>query len=213
VKNNLSLFLNVLLIIAVGVLFYLQISSKKAIAEVKSQTDSAPALTFDVPENLAGARVLYVNIDTINTKYEAFTDLSKQAGGSYANLQKSYQKKAMDLQSRYDLYQQKVQNGAISSEDAVKEEAALNAGMEEIKNMEARIQALEGTAMEQNARITNDITTYFKTYSKDKGIDYILAYGGASNVLYANDSLDITSDVLEALNENYRKNKPADKKK
>ncbi|MDQ3110113.1 MAG: OmpH family outer membrane protein [Bacteroidota bacterium] len=210
-KNNLSIFLNVLLLIAVAVLFYLQFTSKRAIAEVKSKSDSTPKLTFSVPKNLAGARVLYVNIDTINYNYEAFADLSKEAGGNYAYLQKTYQKKALELQGRYDTYQQKVQMNSISSEDAVKEEAAINAGMEDLKKMETNIATLEGAAMEKNARITNDITTYFKSYSKDKGIDFILAYGGASNVLYANDSLDITKDVLGALNENYRKTKPASK--
>ncbi|CAN5190540.1 hypothetical protein BH09BAC5_BH09BAC5_18510 [soil metagenome] len=212
-KNNLSILFNILLVIAVAVLFYLNFANRKSIAVVKNSSDSTPELKFTVPKNLAGAHVLYVNIDSIDAKYEAFKDLSKEAGGNYAYMQKNYQKKALELQQRYDSYQQKVQMATISSDDAVKEEAAINAGMEELKKMETNISALEGVAMEKNARITNDITTYFKTYSKDKGIDYILAYGGASNVLYANDSLDITVDVLQALNENYRKTKPADKKK
>ncbi len=207
-KNNLSAILNVVLLIAVGILFYLHFSSKREIAAVKDRADSTPKLSFSVPENLAGARVLYVNIDSIDRKYEAFADLSKEAGGNVAYLQKQYQKKAIDLQTRYDTYQQKVSMGTISSDEAMKEEAAINAGMEDLKKMEANMASLEGVAMEKNARITNDITTYFKSYSKDKGIDFILAYGGASGVLYANDSLDITSDVLNALNENYRKSKP-----
>jgi outer membrane protein len=208
VKNNLSAILNVVLLIAVGILFYLHFSSKKEIAAVKGQADSAtPKLTFNVPKNLAGARVLYVNVDSIDSKYEAFADLSKETGGNYAYMQKTYQKKALELQQRYDTYQQKVQMNTISGDDAMKEEAAINAGMEELKKMETNIAALEGAAMEKNARITSDITTYFKSYSKDKGIDFILAYGGSSGVLYANDSLDITSDVLNALNENYRKSK------
>lgn len=214
-KNNLSVILNIVLLAAVAVLFYLHFTSKKEIASVKDKTDSTPKLTFSIPKNLAGARVLYVNIDSIDQKYEAFSDLSKEAGNSYAYMQKQYQKKQMDLQQRYDAYQQKIQMQTISGDDAIKEEAAINAGMEELKKMETNLSALENTAMEKNARITNDITTYFKSYSKDKGIDYILAYGGASNVLYANDSLDITNDVLSALNENYRKTKSAapDKKK
>jgi outer membrane protein len=215
VKNNLSVILNVVLLAAVAVLFYLHFTAKKEIASVKEKADTAPKLTFSVPKNLAGARVLYVNIDSIDAKYEAFSDLSKEAGGNLAYKQKAYQKKQLDLQQRYDAYQQKVQMQTISSDDAVKEEAAINEGMKELQNMENDLSALENAAMEKNARITNDITTYFKAYSKDKGVDYILAYGSASNVLYANDSLDITNDVLTALNENYRKTKAAtpDKKK
>ena len=206
-KNNLSVILNVVLLICVGVLFYLHFASKKEIAAVKEKSDSTPKLSFGIPKNLAGARVLYVNVDSIDQKYEAFADLSKEASGDVVYLQKQYQKKALELQQRYDVYQQKIQMQTISGDDAIKEEAAINAGMEDLKKMETRMASLEGAAMEKNARITNDITTYFKSYSKDKGIDFILAYGGASGVLYANDSLDITSDVLNALNENYRKSK------
>ncbi|CAN5894511.1 hypothetical protein BH11BAC7_BH11BAC7_35650 [soil metagenome] len=211
-KNNLSAIINVVLLLLVGILFYLHFTSKREIAAVKDKADSTPKLSFSIPKNLAGARVLYVNIDSIDSKYEAFADLSKEAGGNYAYMQKQYQKKALDLQQRYDTYQQKIQMQTISGDEAIKEEAAINAGMEDLKKMETNISSLEGAAMEKNARITGDITTYFKSYSKDKGIDFILAYGGSSGVLYANDSLDITADVLNALNENYRKTKGTGKK-
>lgn len=215
-KNNLTNILLVVLIISVGILFYMHFSSTKEIAAVKNnltKTDSvAPQLSFSIPKNLAGARVLYVNIDTIDAKYEAFADLSKEAGNNYAYIQKQYQKKATELQQQYDTYQQNMANKLLSENDDLAAQARLNAGAEELKKLENQISALEGSAMEKNAIITNDISTYFKSYARDKKIDYILAYGGASNVLYANDSLDVTSDVLKSLNENYRLNKPSKKK-
>lgn len=207
--------LNVVLLVAVAVLFYLHFSSKREIADVKKivNSDTVPKLTFDIPKNLAGARVLYVNIDSIDTKYEAFTDLTKEAGNNYNYQMQVYQTKAKALQDRYDLLQQKSQMGTISSDDAAKEEAAINAGMVELQKMQNNLAALENNAMQKNAIITNDITTYFKKYSQEKGIDYILGYGSSSNVLYANDSLDVTTDVLNALNANYRLNKPQPPKK
>ena len=86
-----------MLSIAVGILFYMHFSSTKEMLAVKSnltKADSTPQLSFNIPKNLAGARVLYVNIDSIDSKYEAFADLSKEAGNSYAYVQKQYQKKA-----------------------------------------------------------------------------------------------------------------------
>lgn len=207
--------LNVVLLVAVAVLFYLHFSSKREIADVKKivNSDSVPKLTFDIPKNLAGARVLYVNIDSIDMKYEAFADLTQEAGKNYNYQMQVYQTKAKSLQDRYELLQQKSQMGTISSDDAAKEEAAINAGMAELKKMENNLAALENNAMQKNAIITNDITTYFKKYSQEKGIDYILGYGSSSNVLYANDSLDVTTDVLNALNANYRLNKTQAPKK
>lgn len=207
--------LNVLLLIAVVVLFYLHFSSKQEIADVKNtvKNDSVPKLTFDVPKNLSGAKVLYVNIDSIDMKYEAFTDLAKESTSSYNYQLQVYQTKAKALQDRYDLLQQKIKMGTISSDEATKEENSINAEAEDLKKMESNITSLENNAMQKNAIITQDITTYFKQYSRDKGIDYILGYGSSSNVLYANDSLDVTKDVLEALNANYRLNKAQKPKK
>lgn len=215
-KNNFSMILNVVLLIAVGILFYLHFSSKREIADVKNsvKVDSIPPkLTFDVPKNLAGARVLYVNIDSIDAKYEAFSDLSKEANSKYEYQVKQYQQKAVDLQQRYDNLQQKVQMGTISADDAAKEETAINAGMDELKKLENYISTMQTAALQKNAVITEQIQVYFKEYSREKGIDYILGYGSTSNVLYANDSLDVTADVLAALNANYRLNKAQQPKK
>jgi outer membrane protein len=216
VKNNLSIALNVVLLIAVGILFYLHFSSNREIADVKNnqkKSDTLPQLTFNVPKNLAGARVLYVNIDSIDQNYEAFADLSKGEGGKLEYLSKQYQTKALDVQQRYDMLQQKGQAGTISADDAQKEEDAINKEADEVRTLETQIQNLQNSAAEKNMTITNEVTAYFKEYSKTKGVDFILGYGGQSNVLYANDSLDITKDVLNALNENYRLNKPVAKPK
>jgi outer membrane protein len=213
VKNNLSVLFNVVLLIAVAVLFYLHFSSNKEIAAVKKnqKNDTAPQLSFNIPKNLAGARVLYVNIDSIDANYEAFADLSKEAGGNLNYLMKQYQAKSLDVQQRYDALQQKGASGTISADDAQKEQDAISKEAEEVQKMEAQINNLQNSAMEKNQVITNQITTYFKEYSKTKGVDFILGYGSSSNVLYANDSLDITHDVLDALNANYRLNKPVKK--
>lgn len=214
-KNNLSALLNIVLLIAVGILFYLHFTSNKEIADVKKsqKNDTAPRLTFNIPKNLAGARVLYVNIDSIDKKYEAFADLSKEAGGSLEAMTKQYQSRTLKLQQRYETYQQKATAQTISADDAQKEEDAINKESDYLQNLQAQINNLQNAAMEKNMLITNQITTYFKEYSKAKGIDFILGYGSNSNVMYANDSLDITDDVLNALNANYRQTKAAPKKK
>jgi outer membrane protein len=215
VKNNLSALLNIVLLLAVGILFYLHFTSNREIADVKKKqkSDTAPQLSFNIPKNLAGARVLYVNIDSIDANYEAFADLSKEAGGNLNYLMKQYQSKSLDVQQRYDALQQKAAAGTISADDAQKEQDAITKEADAVQKMEAQINSLQNAAMEKNQVITNQITTYFKEYSKTKGVDFILGYGSSSNVLYANDSLDITMDVLNALNANYRQNKTLPKTK
>ena len=43
-----------------------------------------------------------------------------------------------------------------------------------------------------------------EAYNKDRGFDYILSYAKGGSILWANKQLDITNDVVEALNEMYK---------
>jgi Skp family chaperone for outer membrane proteins len=72
--------------------------------------------------------------------------------------------------------------------------------------------------MQKNDMISQEIAQYFQGYAKEKGIDYIMMFGTGMPIIYANDSLDVTPDVIQALNAQYdaRKsqegaNKPAGK--
>jgi outer membrane protein len=207
--------LNVVLLAAVAVLFFLHFKGKSTTEtdtnQPKTNDSATPKLTFDVPKNLAGARVLYVNIDSINFRYEAIADLTRETEAKLINLQSRYQKRQLELQEKGYTLQQKITAGTISATDAEAEEKAYNAGIEDLARMETELGYLQNTAAKKNEIIVDEVSSYFKEYSKTKGIDFILGYGSSSNVLYANDSLDVTSDVLNALNATYRSSKGAKK--
>lgn len=214
-NNRISLLLNVVLLAAVAVLFYLHFKGNTPASEAAkpAKTDSAsPKLTFDVPKNLAGARVLYVNLDSIDQKYDALKELSAEAQSYSTTLLTKYKKRQMEVQEQTYAYQQKVQTGTISASEAEATEKTLTAAYDELAKMENEINTYQNNALMRNEKIVSEISTYFKEYSKSKGIDFILGYGGNNAVLYANDSLDVTSDVLNALNTTYRQKKGGAKK-
>jgi outer membrane protein len=206
-NNNLSIVLNVVLLFAVAILFYLHFSSRKAIAEVKDTTDSTANLTFRIPKNLSGAKVLYINVDSINANYEAFADLYASEGGTLEQQYQQYQVRANNWQRRNAILQERASKGTISADSAQIEETWLVKEEKALVALEKYLNNLNNSAMEKSALINEEVFKYFSEYSKDKGIDYILAYGAGSPIVYANDSLDVTRDVVDALNANYRKNK------
>lgn len=206
--KNTSTIINVILGIAVAVLFYLHFSSRQEIAEVKAQQeDTTPDKTFKLPKDLQGAKVLYVNIDSINANYHAFSELSQEAGSNLQNQMAVYQRKAANLQERYAKLQEQVNMGTIATADAEKEEASINAGLDELKRMETNLAYLESNAMQKNDMISQEIALYFREYAQAKGIDYIMMFGTGMPIIYANDSLDVTKDVVVALNEEYEMRK------
>ncbi|MGC8803632.1 MAG: OmpH family outer membrane protein, partial [Bacteroidales bacterium] len=55
-----------------------------------------------------------------------------------------------------------------------------------------------------NNRLGNNIVEFLKEYNKDGKYVYIMSHVFGGNLLYVNDSLDITADVIKGLNEKYR---------
>ncbi|HTF06511.1 MAG TPA: OmpH family outer membrane protein [Bacteroidia bacterium] len=210
--KNPSTIINVILGIAVAVLFYLHFSSSQDLAAVRAQQeDTTPNKTFAIPKNLQGAKVLYVNIDSINTNYRAFSELSQEAGSNLQNQMAVYQRKAAALQDRYAKLQEQVNMGTISTDAAEAEEKSINAGLDELKRMETNLAYLESNAMQKNDMISQEIALYFREYAMEKGIDYIMMFGTGMPIIYANDSLDVTNDVLVALNQEYDARKAQEK--
>ena len=203
--------IHVILGIAVLILFYLHFSSREDISAVQDNlNDSAKSYQItSLPKDLQGAKVLYVNIDSINMNYHAFSELSQEAGQNLQGQMAAYQRKAADLENRYAQLQEKVNMGTISTVDAENEEKAINAGLDELKRMETNIAYLESEAMQKNDMISQEIALYFADYAQQKGIDYIMMYGTGMPIIYANDSLDVTPDVLNALNAEYDAKKAA----
>ena len=105
----------------------------------------------------ADLRILYVNIDSINLNYIPFVELSEKAGGTLQDKMKTYQEKAIDLETRYAKLQEQVNMGTISTIDAEKEENAINTGLDELKRLETELAYLEQEAMAKNDSISQEI--------------------------------------------------------
>lgn len=202
--KSINSILTAILAIAVVILFYLHFSSRADIANVQDRQDSTrDHVITSLPKDLQGAKVLYVNIDSINNNYHAYTELANNANSNLQGQMAAYQRKAQDLQDRYAKLQEQVNMGTITTDAAAAEEVAINAGLEELKRMELNLQYLESEAMQKNDEISAQIAYYFEGYAEAKGIDYIMMYGTGMPIIYANDSLDVTYDVVKALNEEY----------
>ena len=92
--KNLSLILNGILIIAVGILYYLHFNQPKQMTSVKTPEGKDTIVTVSpieapVSEEGLGSNVLYVDIDTINQKYNYIKTqksiMEKQNDSSYEN--------------------------------------------------------------------------------------------------------------------------------
>ena len=58
-----------------------------------------------------------------------------------------------------------------------------------------------------NDELREKIIAYIDSHTVNRQYDYILGYSIQSNIILANDSLDLTKDVIRGLNEQYDKTK------
>ena len=190
--KNLSLILNGVLFVAIIVLYILHFSSNK------DQTqESTTAVVAPLPVNIA-----YINSDTLLNNYE----FSKIAAGELENkkdeLQAEYENRARGLQSEIENFQRNAQNMTIAQARAVEEDLT-----KKQQNLLRYQETLTQTLVQEEAKISNELYDKVADYLRDYGISnnyqLVLTYQKGSGVLYANDSLNITQQIVEGLNQAY----------
>lgn len=70
-------------------------------------------------------------------------------------------------------------------------------------------EAIQKQIQEEDKKVTqtviNDINDYIKEYGKKKGYKIIFGASGGGNIMYADESTDLTAEVLKGLNGEYDK--------
>lgn len=207
--KNASLLLNVLLTIAVIILYYFHFSSgsssvSPAITTVADSATTKPVVLL--PREVKASKIVYINTDVLNEKYLFVKELSDVAKANLQALESAYKKKANDFQERYAEFQQKASQGLLSENQTKDAQQELGKRKEELDQMEAKQQQMMEQMQRDNEKVLKTVMDYIKEYNKSTQYNYVLAYSNnaMSPVLVANDSLDITNEIVEGLNAQYK---------
>jgi len=188
--KNLSLLLNAVLLLAVGYLFYAQFSKP-----------ATPAPIVPPASQSGGARIAFINADTLDAKYEWLKQQKEAIEQRMRNAENSLVSKQESLMKEADALQRRYAEGNMTQADAEKAQASLMQRGERLREEEAR---LSKSLAEEQKKAFNDLyanlETQLKQLSNQIGYDYILSYTRGGQILMANDSLDITKQVLDLLN-------------
>ncbi len=189
--KHLPIILNVILFLLVGHLYYLNSKNAKG---TEPKVIAAPA-------NTGGVRIAYVNGDTLDAKYEWLKQQKEAIEQRMMNAQKSLANKEEALMKDAQALQEKFQGGNMTQADAEKADMALR---QRAQKLEEEKERLSKSLAEDQKKAFNDlyanVESNLKTLSSQIGYDYILSYSRGGQILLANDSLDITKEVLELLN-------------
>lgn len=194
--KNLSLILNVVLLAAVGYLYYANFSGA---AGKKSSSGTIVAKTND--SLAADVKVAYVDLDSLNEKITYF----KQSRKDLEQLQKSNEAEITNdmraLEAKQNNFMQK--NPNPTPEDVQSLRAQLMQDQENIESKKQKYtQVLNQRNFELVERIRKDLKDFFAEYNRDKRYHYILTTSSDLDyILYKDSTLNITNEVIKGMND------------
>lgn len=194
--KNLSIGLNVALLIAVAVLYYLHFASPS------SKTNSAG----NNGVLLQDAKIAFINADSV-LKYYSFLEVNKKAlEAKGSKLEQDFRDRAQSLQNDVNQYQRTVNNMTFGQAKAAEEDLAKK--QQNLQMYQQRLQ--QELAIEEgklNRELYERITKFLKGYASQNNLQVVLKYDPTSDVLFGGETLDITQAVIDGLNTEYKNEK------
>jgi outer membrane protein len=197
--KNALLVLNLLLLAAVGYLYYRQFvsASNKNFIEISGHKDQN--------SHHAPFRIAYFEIDSIETYFDLVKEIRNEISRKQAAINLEMERLERSYQNKYNEYQAQI--SAMSEAQSEKATLELMKTQENIKNRKMELERdYNDYVTRRMQEVKSKIEEFLKEYNKGKGYSFIMAY--EPGLLYYRDTLyNITADVVKGLNERYGKKK------
>lgn len=194
--KNYTIGLNIALVIAVAVLFYLHFSSKKQVQLANTASSNRGAGNF---------KIAYIEIDSVQNQFELLKEVRSSLNSKDQELSRQLSQLENNFTKKYQDFQK---NGpSLSQAEVASRQQEL---VELDKNLKSKKQSMEAELQDESFKKLQDvkkkIEDYLKIYNKDKGYAYIFA--SSPDMMYYKDTIyNITPDVVKGLNELYKNKK------
>ncbi|MBB5636211.1 outer membrane protein [Pedobacter cryoconitis] len=173
----------------------------------KAATDTAVKTDAAATPVKANEPIVYVNSDSLLTKYQYFKDLKVKLDAKSKAAQTDLAAKQQAFQREVAQYQQ-TQNTLPADQRATTEQRLARKQQELQAYQQNAGAALQNEQGAEQEKLYNKIADYLKIYAKGKGYKMVLTYQkGNSAILFADPSLDVTSEVITGLNDGYKADK------
>ena len=155
--------------------------------------------------------IVFFNIDEVMEGYDMANDLRSVVENKIQGIQNEIDRRGNKLQKDINTFQDKINKGLLLPSVAESQQKKLQQQQADYQNFVLKKQ--NEMAEEQQVmmnQILDAIKTYVDEYNIDRQYSLILATQGAilpAPVVVGDDVLDITSDILAGLNDEYVKSK------
>jgi outer membrane protein len=193
-NRNFLLAFNVVLLILIGVLFYLYFSSaRKPGTTVEAVHDTASAGAF---------RIAYFDMDSIEKNYDYLKNVKNELKSKENELNGQLTTLKNRYMSKVTKFQQEAQSMTQERQGTMQQDL-----MQEQKVIQNKEQAISSELQDESFKKMQDVNRtiedFLKEYNRNKEYAYILGYQSGT-IYYKDTRYDITDAVIKGLNEKYR---------
>ncbi len=183
-----------------GVLFFSQCQNP---ATTKPATTTGANAVEAVASGLSSAKVVYVDLVSLQEKYAWFKDTKVQFEQRERALASSIETKGQELQREMASLNEKAQKGTTPPAQLQQEGQSLQRRQQELlADRDRKSKQLVDESQQFNVKLHDRVQTVLSQLQQQKGYDYVMSYskGGGGTLLYTNPKLDVTAEVLTMLN-------------
>jgi outer membrane protein len=200
-KNTLAkiaLAINVVLIILIVILFS-KIGKGDTTEPVVKLSDSTE--TVDIPVATTG-KYAFFNMDTLTANLLLYAEIEKEIEAAA----KAAEQKMRNKQKDIDNWKAKWENkGTLMSAEQAQYAKEANKIQNEAMQFEQNVQIkLQQEQEDYMKTLVLRISNFSKNYAKENGYDAIFSYQFGQSPWYYNKSLDITKEIVELMNADFK---------
>ena len=198
--KNLSLVFNGVLALAIVALFVLYFTGGQDSDSEHESNMSDPSVEQSAEE----FKVAYVLIDSLLANYVLAQELTEELIRSKSSLESELATKGQSLEKKITEFQNQVEKRLITSWDAKEKEKQLTEEQQVFLNLQNDMQnRLMREEQEMNVRVYETVIDFVDRYNQDKGFKLIISQTSGGVLLYAEEYMNVTNQVLQGLNAEY----------
>jgi outer membrane protein len=179
-------------------------NSESATSDQTVETTGTTIVTNADSTPVCNIRIAYVDYDSLLLSYDFAQDVQKELIRKEMSINNIIEKERKSLQEEVATFENKVQNNVFATQERAQAEyeKIMKKDQELMQRGQALIAEFEETRLTKSNEVTQSIISYIQEYNSNAKYDFILTKMGG-NMLYSNEGLDITKDVVKGLNAKY----------
>ncbi|HQL69616.1 MAG TPA: OmpH family outer membrane protein [Bacteroidales bacterium] len=152
--------------------------------------------------------IAYINLDSLLLQYQMSIDLNEDLLTEHAKSKANLERQVKQFEKDYEAFMEKARLGTFLSQSSMDaQQNALVQQQQKLQDLDAQLtQELLDKQTAMNKQLYDSVLNYIHEFNNDK-YSMILGNSSGAIVLYGEEGMDITRDVVANLNERYLKSK------